>query len=189
MKKDYDDRLLTELLSCGELTHTEIAEQVGISHQLVSDIAGGKRRPELLPAIAAGLRASLADARRDILKMSQGDPVRAPRRQAGARREFYDDDLLVELIACAELSYRQIAERVGVHHKTVQRVARGASRLDLQDRIRAEVASRRRAAARVVGRRLRDLVTRHIEEGMGARTEHARRCREFLIDLCYDDEP
>ncbi|KKK55448.1 hypothetical protein LCGC14_3074460, partial [marine sediment metagenome] len=125
MRKDYDDRLLIDLLSRGDMTHTEIAERVGISHQLVSDIAGGKRRPELLPAISAGLRGTLAVTWRDMVKMCQGDPVRTPRRQAGARRKFYDDDLLVELIACAELSYRQIAEQVGVHHKTVLRVARG----------------------------------------------------------------
>ncbi len=47
----------------------------------------------------------------------------------------YDEDLLVRLIAEGQVSYRKIAEQVGISAMTVSNVARGRRRRDLYDRI------------------------------------------------------
>jgi DNA-binding XRE family transcriptional regulator len=48
----YDEDLLVELITDAELTHTEIAEKVGISRRTVWSIANGHSRPDLQRKIA-----------------------------------------------------------------------------------------------------------------------------------------
>jgi len=180
--KDYDDGLLVELLSQGDLTHTEIAERVGLSVQMVSAIANGKERTDLAPSLVAGLRTSLVEARRDLDRAHHGDPVRPRRRRLGRRNKFYDDNLLVELIATSEKTYKEIADEVGVSVSTVHSVANGRSRADLQDRIQDAATAHRREAHRLAARWLRSLVMRHITRGLGKDDdEPARRCREYIM--------
>ena len=71
------------------------------------------------------------------------------------RKKDYDDDLLVDLIARGEMSYGQIAERLGVSRSMVWLIARGQNRPDLQEKINtrmrlymAEAHSGRRKARR-----------------------------------------
>ena len=52
------------------------------------------------------------------------------------RKNRYDEDLLVRLVAEGQTSYRKIAERLGVSPNTVSTVARGVFRRDLYERIR-----------------------------------------------------
>ncbi|MDP6046892.1 MAG: winged helix-turn-helix domain-containing protein, partial [Phycisphaerae bacterium] len=48
----YDEDLLVELIADGELSHGEIAEQVGASRRTVWSIANGRSRPDLQQEIA-----------------------------------------------------------------------------------------------------------------------------------------
>ena len=48
----YDEDLLVELITDAELTHTQIAEEVGISRRTVWSIANGLSRPDLQQKIA-----------------------------------------------------------------------------------------------------------------------------------------
>ena len=88
------------------------------------------------------------------------------------KHKDYDDDLLVELIARGEMSYAEIAERVGLGRSTVRRVAEGKNRPDLRDKIYTAMRTcladrhrrlrsggrngRKRAAARRPGARKKD---------------------------------
>ena len=60
----------------------------------------------------------------------------------------YDDDLLINLVARPDVTYAQIAERLGLTVDYVRRIAAGKSRLELQPRIHR----RRRRWARHPGR-------------------------------------
>ena len=72
----------------------------------------------------------------------------------------YDEDLLVRLIAEGQLSYRKIAEQVGVSAMTVSNVARGRRRRDLYDRICCTVEDAHRRAHRLASSYLWPLVDR-----------------------------
>ena len=93
----------------------------------------------------------------------------------------YDEDLLVRLIAEGQLSYRKIAEQVGVSAMTVSNVARGRRRKDLYDRICCTVEDAQRRAHRLASSYLWPLVAAHVKEAIEGTGETARKCREFLI--------
>ena len=113
--------------------------------------------------------------------------------QTGANEESarYDEDQLVEWIACAQLSQSEIAKRLGVNRRTVWRIANGLSRPDLQRKIDAAVEGIRREARRQGARWLKALITRQIKVALEEDGETARKCREYLLDrfLVPDDGP
>ena len=49
---DYDEDLLVELIAGGDVSHTEIAERVGVSRRTVWRIASGHSRPDLQRKVA-----------------------------------------------------------------------------------------------------------------------------------------
>ena len=142
-RKDYDDDLLVELIARGETPYAEIAKRVGIARQMVWLIARGQNRPDLQDQINTRMRTLMGEAR------SGGGRSPSP------RKKDYDDDLLADLIARGDLTYTDIAERVGIGETTVARIALGRRRPDLQEKINtrmrmymAEAHIRRRKARR-----------------------------------------
>ena len=93
----------------------------------------------------------------------------------------YDEDLLVELIACGEVSQTEIAERVGVSRRTVWRIANGHSRPDLQQKIADTVEGYRQETIRMATRWLRPLLAKQIKVALEDDGETSRKAREFLI--------
>ena len=93
----------------------------------------------------------------------------------------YDEDLLVELIACGDVSQAEIAERVGVSRRTVWRIASGHSRPDLQQKIADTVEGIRRATIRMATKWMKPLLTKQIKVALEGDGETARKCREFLL--------
>jgi len=105
--------------------------------------------------------------------------------------ERYDEDQLVEWIACGQLSQSEMARRLGVNRRTVWRIANGLSRPDLQRKIDAVVEGIRHEAGRQGARWLKSLVAKHIRVGLEEDGETARKCREYVLDrfLVPDDVP
>ena len=97
------------------------------------------------------------------------------------RNSRYDEHLLVRLIAEGQLSYRKIAEQVGVSAMTVSNVSRGRRRRDLYERICCTVEDAHRRAHRLASSYLLPLVAAHVKEAIEGTGETARKCREFLI--------
>ena len=97
------------------------------------------------------------------------------------RKRRYDEDLLVQLIAEGKLSYRQIAEQVGLSAVSVSTIARGITRPDLYERICLAVEDAQRRARRLAANYLLPLVAAHVKEALEGTGETARKCREFLI--------
>ncbi len=93
----------------------------------------------------------------------------------------YDEDLLVELIACGEVTQTEIAERVGVSRRTVWQIANGHSRPDLQTKIADTVEGFRQETIRMAARWLKPLLTKQIKVALEGDGETARKCREFLL--------
>ena len=184
-KKQYDDALLVELLGRGELPYRKIGEKVGLSCRGVERIARGEWRADLQPRIAEAMRKHLAADRRR--------PAQAKRKVLGYcgmetphRKKQYDDDLLVELIARGDTSRAKIARRVGLSRGSVQRIAAGLVRPELQPRIAAAVKGQRDTAFRMGATWLRGLLAQHIREGIEGEGEHARKCREFALKFIED---
>ncbi|MCP4375432.1 MAG: AsnC family protein [bacterium] len=95
----------------------------------------------------------------------------------------YDDDMMIELIACAELSYAEIAEKVGVSRQTVWQIATNQSRPELQRKISATADGIRQAAIRHVGKYTEALLEKQAEVALGGDGETARKAREFLLKM------
>ena len=93
----------------------------------------------------------------------------------------YDEDLLVELIACGDVSQTEIAERVGVSRRTVWRIANGHSRPDLQQKIADTVEGFRQATIRMAAKWMKPLLSKQIKVALEGDGETARKCREFLL--------
>jgi len=112
-------------------------------------------------------------------------PAVHPCRQTPApkRRADYDDDLLVALLAEGRISYRRIAEQVGISHTQVSRIARGLSRRDLYDRMCTLVEDANRRTRRLAAGYLTAIVARHVKLAIEGTGEPARRSREFLIRI------
>jgi len=93
----------------------------------------------------------------------------------------YDEDLLVELIACGDVTHSEIANRVGVSRRTVWQIANNQSRPDLQRKIADTVESYRQATIRMAARHMQKLLKKHIEVALEGDGETARKSREFLL--------
>jgi len=100
----------------------------------------------------------------------------------------YDDDKMVELIAAGELTHGEIAKRLGVNRVTVWRIIHGQSRPDLQSRVDGAVRGFSREARRLGSRWLKSLISKHIKVGLEGDGETARRCREFMVNLCLEGD-
>lgn len=100
------------------------------------------------------------------------------------RKNGYDQNLLVELVAEGRLGCRKIAEKVGISPTMVAAVARGARRPDLYERICETVEAAHRRARRIAADNLAALVTKHVEAALTGNGETGRKCREFLIRMC-----
>ena len=98
------------------------------------------------------------------------------------RRVEYDEDLLVELIAEGELSYRQVAAKTGICWSMVARIARGERRRELQERIAAAVEGYRAKAQRLGVRLVASVVDKHVRDGIEGDGETARKCREYAMN-------
>ncbi|MBT3202302.1 MAG: winged helix-turn-helix domain-containing protein [Phycisphaerales bacterium] len=93
----------------------------------------------------------------------------------------YDEDLLVELIADAELTHAEIAERVGASRQTVWLIANGRSRPDLQQQIADVVQGYRQAAIRTAAKHMQPLLMKQIKIALEGQGETSRKAREFLL--------
>ena len=98
-----------------------------------------------------------------------------------SRKEEYDEDLLVTLIAAGRLSCRKIAAQVGISVSMALAVARGDKRPDLYERICQAVEHAHRRVRRLVADSLLALTKKHLHEALTGTGETARKCREFLI--------
>ena len=101
---------------------------------------------------------------------------------ARGKVKFYDDRRLVHLLAGGEWTYAQIAADLGLSEEYVGKVARGHRRAHLLPKIRAARQARAEWALALAANWARALVRRHIQVGLGAETEGARRCREYVMD-------
>jgi len=144
-RKEYDDDLLVKLLARNDRSYARIAADVGISKSHVALLARGRARRDLHPRIRAAAEKLLPQLRRD-------GPWRTAARGGPQKHPDYDDQLMVELIARGELSYKEIARRLGVSRAAVAHVATGHTRKDLQERInttmRRHLALRRKQHGR-----------------------------------------
>ena len=104
-----------------------------------------------------------------------------------SRGRTYDDDKMVELIAAGHLTHGEIAKRLGVSRVTVWRIIHGQSRPDLQGRVDGVISGFSLEARRMGARWLKSLLTKHIKVGLEGDGETARRCREFVINLFFED--
>lgn len=103
---------------------------------------------------------------------------------ASGKVRTYEDDVLVERLARGDGTQAEIAEALGLSEAYVGKVARGERRPELWRRI-GMIREAMVVEARALGaRHARALVDRHIKEGLGGRTEVARRCREFALRTC-----
>jgi len=151
-RKDYDDDLLVEMLARDDRTYARIAADVGIRESAAAYIGSGRYRRDLHPRIRAAAEKLPPELRRP----GPWWPEAREGRPRSGKVKDYDDDLMVELIARGELSYKEISRRLGVSLSAVARIASGETRPDLQDRIntamRRHLAQRRRHPARTVRR-------------------------------------
>ena len=102
---------------------------------------------------------------------------------APRRKKTYDEDLLVQLVAEGRMSYRKIAEQLGISPNTVSTAARGVYRPDLYRRICAAVEDACRQSRRLAVSYLRPTVAAHIKNGLEGTGESARKSREFVIKM------
>ena len=93
----------------------------------------------------------------------------------------YDEELVVTLLAKGELTYAQIAKRVGITESMVGKIARGESRKDLHERICRRIKQFRRRTHCMVASWQPNVLKKHIAVGMESDGETARKCREFLL--------
>ena len=178
--EEYDDDLLVELIVDETASARQIARRVGISEGMVTQVTAGRVRLDLQPRIDAALRAKLRKARRSA---AESDAHRGP-----VVRKGYDDELFISLVSRGDMSVTQIARRLGVNRSSIWRILTGRSRPDLQPRIREVVRDHRRRVQLTAMRVLGGLVSKHITMGMDGEGELARKCREFIIKLIWQDD-
>jgi transcriptional regulator with XRE-family HTH domain len=97
-------------------------------------------------------------------------------------RNRYDEDLLVRLLAEGRLPQSQIARRAGLSAAMVGRIASGASRPDLHERIRNYNAYRDAEALQVGKGFIRPLLMTQLKVAMEPKGETSRKAREFLLN-------
>ena len=100
----------------------------------------------------------------------------APKRQAA-----YDEDLVVQLVAEGQLSFRKIADQAGTSAMTVSAIARGHSRPDLHERICRAVEAAHRRARRRAAAGLDAVVKKQFALALESEGETSRKACEFII--------
>ncbi|MCE5277780.1 MAG: hypothetical protein ABFD92_15670 [Planctomycetaceae bacterium] len=102
----------------------------------------------------------------------------------------HDDRLLVQMLADGA-PYRQIAKITGLSVSMIGKIARGDNRRVVSHQVHEVKEARRQALRDAAARRAADLMNAHVEEGLKAGGETARKCREFIIGhlLEQDDNP
>ena len=103
---------------------------------------------------------------------------------ASGKVRTYDDDVLVERLAGGSCTQAEIAEALGLSEAYVGKVARGERRPELWRRIQMIREAMVTEARSLGARHARAQVDRHIKEGLGGKTETARKCREFALTTC-----
>ncbi|MCY2924556.1 MAG: hypothetical protein NT031_03815 [Planctomycetota bacterium] len=107
----------------------------------------------------------------------------------GKKRLEYDDDVLVEMIAEGQLTYRAIGERLGISESLVKKIARGRKRKDLARRLWDAESGILTEARRIGARYARNLVMEQVRLGLTGEGEPARRAREFLLKFTAASQP
>ncbi len=180
-RKDYDDNELVRLIARGELTGDAIAKRLGMKFQFVSEVATGRKRPDLQPKIQQAMRQFISEAWKNggVLSTEDGQP--RPRPTSG-RSKQYDDNLLIELLGAGELTFRQIARRIGLTKEMVWGIATGRKRPDLQPRIREAQKYYRKQAQRIGSKWSAQLMMKQIEVGLKNNGWVGLRARQHLLD-------
>jgi transcriptional regulator with XRE-family HTH domain len=101
---------------------------------------------------------------------------------ARSARSKYDEDLLVKLLAQGQLTREEIARRVGLSARTVRRIASGASRPDLHEKVRNYGAICDIQAVRIGKSFVRPLLMTQLKVAMEPKGETQRKAREFLLN-------
>jgi len=187
-RKQYDDTQLVNLIARKEMSNCAIARELGLSPGMVRRIANGRARQDLQPRIRSlvNMHHRLARRRIEQLKKQLAAAKAAPAAKAAKspkrdlKRGTYNDDLLVELLAEASLSYKAVADRLGITATMVGKLARGESRPHLVERVARAFRTNVRKAKNRGAHRLLDLLNVHADHGTGD-DESARKCREFLL--------
>ena len=177
---DYDDQLMVELIAGGELSYRKISRRLGVSPTVVVNIASGHTRPDLQEKINMTMRQHLA-ARRSHPARTVRKLVECDKPRLAPKRKDYDDDLLIDLIARGEQTYKSIGRQLGLAGQTVRRIASGEVRPELQPRIAAGARAHGDQAFRLGARWMRGLLAQHIRDGIEGEGPEARRCREFAM--------
>jgi len=94
----------------------------------------------------------------------------------------YDDELLVDLLSGGGLTYAQIAEKVGLSMSMVGKIARGQCRTNLHTRVQRRLTERKDMMANLEMSWGPTLMRKHIQEGITATGETARKCREYMLN-------
>ncbi|MCY2926094.1 MAG: hypothetical protein NT031_11750 [Planctomycetota bacterium] len=107
----------------------------------------------------------------------------------GKKRLEYDDEALVDMISEGQLTYRAIAERLGVSESLVKKIAQGRKRKDLTRRLWEAENGILTEARRIGARYARNLVMEQVRLGLTGEGEPARRAREFLLRFTAGPRP
>ena len=107
----------------------------------------------------------------------------------GSKRKDYDDDRLVLAIARGDQTYQQICDEFGISRSLLFKIVHGQARRELQPRIQAAVGAFVDQAKRLAASWARQLVVRHITEGLQGGSETARKCREYVLGLTLGNSP
>ncbi|MCE5277439.1 MAG: hypothetical protein ABFD92_14290 [Planctomycetaceae bacterium] len=183
-RKAYDDDLLIEIIARGDVPQREIVQTIGISARMVRSIIKGDSRKDLQPRIEAArekYRQKAAQQAAEIRQAVEDMPLRS-RKQAE-----YDDDELVEMLACRVLTQRQIAERLGLSLRYLRAVSCGEKRPELQPRILEAIGRHRELARRKGIGYLEPLLDRQAQVAMEGDGETARKAREYMISMFIDE--
>ncbi len=180
-RKDYDDEEMVRLIARGELSCEAIAKRLGVSPQFVSEVATGKKRPDLQGKIHEAMREFIREAWKHggVLPTEDGGP---PPRPTSGRSKRYDEDLLVELLGTGELTYSQIAPRIGLTREMVWAIDTGRKRRDLQPRIRQARQHYRRQARSIGSKWTVQVVKKQIRIGLTDDGWLGLRARQDLMD-------
>jgi hypothetical protein len=170
-QKSYDDDRLIELLSEPDLTHGQVADQLGLSRRMLGYIVRGVYRKDLRPRIR--------EANRQRLRRQRGGTTW----EAVPRGDAYDDDEMVAMLAQGEKTTGEIARHFGISRDMVWRISTGRRRPDLHERVNQIVEEARAMVHRQAVASLEALLRRHIEVGLTGTGETARKCREFVLAL------
>ncbi len=107
---------------------------------------------------------------------------------ARGRVRDYDDDRLVAMLACGRYTHAEIAAEMGLSANYVYKIAHGRRRNDIWRRVgklRDDIADK---VMLFSTHYTEALMAKHIQRGLGAEDETARKCREFILTLFLGPE-